>query len=31
LIGKKHDDGMKSFILDTPLPRAVELEGDPVS
>jgi NitT/TauT family transport system ATP-binding protein len=30
LIGKKKDDGMKAFVLDTTVTRAVELEGDPV-
>jgi NitT/TauT family transport system ATP-binding protein len=31
LIGKKKDDGMKSFILDKPMGLAVELESGPVS
>jgi NitT/TauT family transport system ATP-binding protein len=31
LIGKKKDDGMKAFVLDTPSFRAVEFEGDPVT
>jgi hypothetical protein len=30
LIGKKKDDGMKSFILDK-VPSTLELESDPVS